>query len=140
MLFRSDENGQMCGGPMYYIQNGLGLKWLAKLFAFFGVGVAFFGIGTFGQVNSIAAAAQSFNIPKAATAVVVTLLVALVTLGGIKRISKVAEKVVPFMAVAYVIGAVAVLLCNITAIPAAVVLIIKSAFNPQAVGEHLQEH
>lgn len=130
----TDENGQMCGGPMYYIQNGLGLKWLAKLFAFFGVGVAFFGIGTFGQVNSIAAAAQSFNIPKAATAVVVTLLVALVTLGGIKRISKVAEKVVPFMAVAYVIGAVAVLLCNITAIPAAVVLIIKSAFNPQAVG------
>ena len=130
----TDENGQMCGGPMYYIQNGLGLKWLAKLFAFFGVGVAFFGIGTFGQVNSIAAAAANFNIPKIATAVVVTLLVALVTLGGIKRISKVAEKVVPFMAVAYVLGALAVLFCNFTAIPEAVVLIIKSAFNPQAVG------
>ena len=130
----TDENGEMCGGPMYYIQNGLGLKWLAKLFAFFGVGVAFFGIGTFGQVNSIAAAASNFNIPKAATAVVITLLVALVTLGGIKRISKVAEKVVPFMAAAYVVGAVIVLLCNISAIPAAVGLIIKSAFNPEAVG------
>ena len=130
----TDENGEMCGGPMYYIQNGLGLKWVAKLFAFFVVGVAFFGIGTFGQVNSIAAAASNFNIPKAATAVVITLLVALVTLGGIKRISKVAEKVVPFMAAAYVVGAVIVLLCNISAIPAAVGLIIKSAFNPEAVG------
>lgn len=129
-----DENGEMCGGPMYYIQNGLGLKWLAKLFAFFGVGVAFFGMGTFSQVNSIAAAASNFNIPKVATAIVITLLVALVTLGGIKRISKVAEKVVPFMAVAYVIGAVTVLICNFSAIPAAVALIIKSAFNPEAVG------
>ena len=130
----TDENGQMCGGPMYYIQNGLGFKWLAKLFAFFGVGVAFFGIGTFGQVNSIAAAAENFNIPKIGTAVVITLLVALVTLGGIQRISKVAEKVVPFMAAAYIIGALSVLICNFSAIPQAVVLIIKSAFNPQAVG------
>lgn len=129
-----DENGQMCGGPMYYIQNGLGMKWLAKLFALFGVGVAFFGIGTFGQVNSIAAAAQNFNIPKIATAVVITALVALVTLGGIKRISKVSEAIVPFMAVAYIIGAVIVLACNFRAIPQALGLIITSAFNPKAVG------
>ena len=119
---------------MYYIQNGLGMKWLAKLFALFGVGVAFFGIGTFGQVNSIAAAAQNFNIPKIATAVVITALVALVTLGGIKRISKVSEAIVPFMAVAYIIGAVIVLACNFRAIPQALGLIITSAFNPKAVG------
>lgn len=129
-----DENGQMCGGPMYYIQNGLGMKWLAKLFAFFGVGVAFFGIGTFGQVNSIAAAAANFNVPLIVTAVIVTALVALVTLGGIKRISKVSETLVPFMAVAYIVGAILVLAFNYKAIPAALGLIIQSAFNPKAVG------
>ncbi|WP_252230151.1 sodium:alanine symporter family protein [Clostridium sp. ZBS15] len=129
-----DENGEMCGGPMYYIQNGLGLKWLAKLFAFFGVGVAFFGIGTFGQVNSIAAAAANFNIPLIVTAVIVTALVALVTLGGIKRISKVSETLVPFMAVAYIIGAVLVLAFNYTAVPAAIKLIFQSAFNTEAIG------
>lgn len=129
-----DENGQMCGGPMYYIQNGLGMKWLAKLFAFFGVGVAFFGIGTFGQVNSIAAAAANFNIPLTLTAIIITVLVALVTLGGIKRISKVSETLVPFMAVAYIIGAVLVLVCNYNVLPAAFVLIIKSAFNPKSIG------
>ncbi|NFG60504.1 MULTISPECIES: sodium:alanine symporter family protein [unclassified Clostridium] len=129
-----DENGEMCGGPMYYIQNGLGLKWLAKLFAFFGVGVAFFGIGTFGQVNSIAAAAANFNIPLIVTAVIVTALVALVTLGGIKRISKVSETLVPFMAVAYIIGALLVLAFNYTAVPSAIRLIFESAFNTQAIG------
>lgn len=129
-----DENGQMAGGPMYYIQNGLGMKWLAKLFAFFGIGVAFFGIGTFGQVNSIASAATSFNIPLWVTAVVVTILVAAVTLGGIGRISKVSEALVPFMAAAYIIGAVMVLIINYNSIIPALVLIVKSAFNPQAVG------
>ncbi|WP_315081604.1 sodium:alanine symporter family protein [uncultured Clostridium sp.] len=129
-----DENGEMCGGPMYYIQNGLGLKWLAKLFALFGVGVAFFGIGTFGQVNSIAAAAANFNIPLHVTAIIVTALVALVTLGGIKRISKVSETLVPFMAVAYIIGAILVLAFNYTAVPAAIGLIFESAFNTKAIG------
>lgn len=128
-----DENGNMAGGPMYYIQNGLGLKWLAKIFAVLGVGVAFFGIGTFGQVKSISDAAQiTFNVPLVVTAVVVTALVALVTLGGIKRISKVSEKVVPIMAGLYILGAVIVLFCNYEAIPAAVSLIVESAFNPQA--------
>lgn len=128
-----DENGQMSGGPMYYIKNGLGLNWLAKLFAIFGVGVALLGIGTFGQVKSIADAAQiGFNIPLVATAVVVTILVALVTLGGIKRISSVSEKVVPFMAILYIVGVILVLIFNFTKIHSAISLIIRSAFNPEA--------
>lgn len=128
-----DENGQMAGGPMYYIQNGLGLKWLAKIFAVLGIGVAFFGIGTFGQVKSISdAAAISFNVPLVVTAIVVTVLVALVTLGGIKRISSVSEKVVPAMAGLYILGALLVLFYNYEAIPTAVSMIIRSAFNPQA--------
>ena len=128
-----DENGQMSGGPMYYIKNGLGLNWLAKLFAIFGVGVALLGIGTFGQVKSIADAANlGFNIPIGVTAIVVTILVALVTLGGIKRISKVSEAVVPFMAVLYIVGVIIVLAFNIGNIPEAISLIIRSAFNPKA--------
>lgn len=128
-----DENGEMAGGPMYYIKNGLGLDWLAKLFAIFGVGVALLGIGTFGQVKSIADAAFiSFKIPVVVTAVIVTILVILVTLGGIKRISKVSEKVVPLMAVLYVVGVLIVLGYNFSAIPEAVSLIVRSAFNPRA--------
>lgn len=128
-----DENGQMSGGPMYYIKNGLGLNWLAKLFAIFGVGVALLGIGTFGQVKSIADAAQiAFNIPLIVTAIVVTILVALVTLGGIKRISSVSEKIVPFMAILYIVGVLLVLVFNFNKIPEAVSLIIRSAFNPEA--------
>ncbi|MGL4656636.1 MAG: alanine/glycine:cation symporter family protein [Sarcina sp.] len=128
-----DENGNMSGGPMYYIEKGLGLKWLAKIFALLGIGVAFFGIGTFGQVKSIADAAQiSFNIPLWITAIVVTGLVALVTLGGIKRISKVSEKVVPLMAGLYIIAVVVVLIINYKAVPGAISLIIESAFNPRA--------
>jgi alanine or glycine:cation symporter, AGCS family len=128
-----DENGQMSGGPMYYIKNGLGLNWLAKLFAIFGVGVALLGIGTFGQVKSIADAAQiGFNIPIVVTAIVVTILVALVTLGGIERISSVSEKVVPFMAILYIVGVILVLVFNLNKIPSAVLLIIESAFNPRA--------
>lgn len=128
-----DENGQMSGGPMYYIKNGLGLNWLANIFAIFGVGVALLGIGTFGQVKSIADAAKiGFNIPIIVTAVVVTILVALFTLGGIKRISKVSEAVVPFMVGLYIVGVLLVLFFNFNKIPAAVSLIIESAFNPQA--------
>lgn len=128
-----DENGQMSGGPMYYIKNGLGLNWLANIFAISGVGVALLGIGTFGQVKSIADAANiGFNIPIIVTAVVVTILVALVTLGGIKRISKVSEAVVPFMVGLYIVGVLLVLFFNFNKIPDAVSLIIESAFNPQA--------
>lgn len=129
-----DENGEMSGGPMYYIEKGVGNKFLANMFAFFGIAVALLGIGTFGQVNSISKAALiSFNIPICFTAIIITILVTLVTLGGIKRISNVAEKIVPTMAILYIIGALLVLICNFKAIPSAITLIIKSAFNPSAV-------
>ena len=128
-----DENGEMAGGPMYYIEKGLNNKWLAKMFAVFGVGVALLGIGTFGQVNSITKAVElSFNIPIWVTAIVVTILVALVTLGGIKRITKVSEAIVPFMAILYIVGVLIVLAVNIKALPGAIALIIESAFNPKA--------
>lgn len=129
-----DENGEMSGGPMYYIEKGVGNKFLANMFAFFGIAVALLGIGTFGQVNSISKAALiSFNIPIWFTAIIITILVTLVTLGGIKRISNVAENIVPTMAILYIIGALLVLICNFKAIPSAITLIIKSAFNPSAV-------
>lgn len=128
-----DENGQMCGGPMYYIEKGTGNKLLAKLFAFFGLAVALLGIGTFGQVKSISdAVTKGFNIPPQITAAVITVLVAAVTLGGIQRISKVAEKIVPFMASLYIIGALLILICYFKEIPEAILLIVSSAFNPQA--------
>lgn len=128
-----DKNGQMSGGPMYYIEKGLGIKWLAKMFAFFGIGVAFFGIGTFAQVNAISEAVNhTFNIPLTITILIITLLVTLVTLGGIKSISKVAEKTVPFMAIFYFLGALIILLFNYTKIPAAFNTILTSAFNPTA--------
>ncbi len=128
-----DENGQMSGGPMYYLEKGLGNKFLAKMFAIFGVGVAFFGIGTFPQVNAIADAASiTFNIPIIVTAIVLTLLVALVTIGGIKNIAAVAEKTVPFMAVFYVIGALIILIVNINLLPGTLALVVKSAFTTTA--------
>ena len=128
-----DENGQMSGGPMYYIEKGVGNKFLAKMFAVFGVGVALLGIGTFGQVNSIASAAKIvFNVPSWISAIIITVLVALITLGGIERISKVAEKIVPTMAILYILGSVMLLIFNFKAIPAAIKLILYSAINPTA--------
>lgn len=128
-----DENGEISGGPMYYIEKGLKNKFLAKIFAFFGILVALFGIGTFGQVNSISKAALiSFNIPVWITAIIITILVALVTLGGVKRIANVAEKIVPTMAILYILGALLVLIFNFRGIPSAIILIIRSAFNPDA--------
>ena len=128
-----DENGQMSGGPMYYIERGLKNKFLAKCFAIFGIGVAFFGIGTFAQVNSITSAVNiAFNIPIIVTGVVLTICVAMVTLGGIKSIAKVSELVVPFMAGAYILGTVIILIVNASAVPAAFAFIVKSAFTPTA--------
>ena len=128
-----DKNGFMAGGPMYYIERGLGLKWLAKLFAVFSVMVAFFGIGTFPQVNAITQAMQdTFNIPVIATAIVVTLLVALIILGGVKRIATASSVIVPFMAILYVATSLAIILLNAEKVPDAIALIIHSAFNPQA--------
>jgi alanine or glycine:cation symporter, AGCS family len=129
----TDANGQMSGGPMYYIERGLGQRWLARMFAFFGIGVAFFGIGTFAQVNAIKdAAILTFNVPVPATAIVLTILVALVTLGGIRSIARVAEVLVPFMAVLFVVGSAVLLILNAGKLPAAISLIIESAFNPSA--------
>ncbi|MDQ0150090.1 alanine/glycine:cation symporter family protein [Eubacterium multiforme] len=128
-----DENGVVKGGPMYYIQNGMGNKFLAKIFALCGVLVALFGIGTFAQVNSISEGLKTaFNVPIIITAIVITILVAMVTLGGIQRISKVSEMIVPFMALLYIIGVVMVIVFNINKVPEAVRLIVQSAFNPKA--------
>ncbi|GAA0747129.1 sodium:alanine symporter family protein [Clostridium oceanicum] len=131
----TDENGEMSGGPMYYIERGLNNKFLAKMFAIFGIGVAFLGIGTLTQVNAISSTVNiSFGVPVQITVAIITVLVTLVTLRGIKSISKVAEKLVPFMATLYVLGALTIIITNIDKLPQAVSLIIKSAFTPTAAG------
>ncbi|MBQ9321534.1 MAG: alanine:cation symporter family protein [Eubacterium sp.] len=147
-----DEEGHTLGGPFYYIERGMGLrwKWLAKLFAFFGICVGLFGIGTFSQVNGISSAIKNFFDPDTLHAVtlpglgtysiavvisslVLTLFVALVLIGGLKRIAGVSQIVVPFMAVIYVLSVVILILCNLKALPGAVVTIVTGAFNPRAV-------
>ncbi|MEC6814239.1 alanine/glycine:cation symporter family protein [Photobacterium toruni] len=128
-----DANGQILGGPMYYLEKGVGSKWLAKLFAIFAVGVACFGIGTFPQANAIVEAAHiSLNAPKEITVVILTLLVATVTLGGIQSISKVASTVVPLMAGFYIMACLIVLGTNFHALPAAIETVIQSAFTGHA--------
>lgn len=130
-----DKNGEIAGGPMYYIENGLGKKYkpLAFLFAFFGVLVAFFGIGTFAQVNAIVEITRlSANIPIEYTAVVLTIVVAAVTIGGLQSIAKAASKIVPAMAVIYVISTLGFLITFYDMVPAAIVQIVTSAFTPTA--------
>lgn len=130
-----DKNGDISGGPMYYIENGLGKKFkpLAFLFAFFGVLVAFFGIGTFAQVNSIVEIMNlATNVPVEYTAVVLTIVVAAVTIGGLQSISKVASKIVPAMAIVYVISTVGFLIAFYDKVPAAIEQIIVCAFTPTA--------
>lgn len=145
-----DEEGHVLGGPFYYIENGMGKKWkwLAKLFAFFGACVGLFGIGTFTQVNGITSAIKNFFDPDMVNTVsilgntyswstvisclILTVCVGLVVIGGIQRISKVSQVVVPFMAVLYVGLAIIIMITNITAIPAAIVTIVKSAFTGSA--------
>lgn len=149
--FRVDKGGgRFLGGPFYYIENGMGKKWkwLGKLFAFFACCAGALGIGTITQVNGIASATKSFFDPNnehmvsifgteyswatVAAAVVVTVLAALVIIGGIQRIAKVSSVVVPFMAIAYVVICLAVVIYNYKAIPNAVVGIIQSAFGIKA--------
>lgn len=132
-----DANGQMSGGPMYYIKNGLAhkkySKILAPLFAIFGVNVALFGIGTFPQVNAIVDSARiAFDIPEILSAAVLSLLVAFVTLGGIRRIAAVAQFMVPFMAIAYVLGCLVIIGLNLEKLPATFALILSSAFTETA--------
>ncbi|QLC73921.1 sodium:alanine symporter family protein [Pseudomonas sp. LPB0260] len=129
-----DDRGEHVGGPMYAIKNGLGKKWLwlGTAFAIFG-GLAGFGIGNMVQVNSMAHALEStFDIPLWATGLVSMVLVGLVILGGIQRIGKVAATLVPFMCVAYIVAAVAVLVAFADAIPGAFELIFTHAFSPIA--------
>lgn len=130
-----DKNGDISGGPMYYIENGLGKKFkpLAFLFAFFGVLVAFFGIGTFAQVNSIVEIMNlATNVPVEYTAIILTIVVAAVTIGGLQSISKVASKIVPAMAIIYVISTVGFLIAFYDKVPAAIEQIIVCAFTPTA--------
>lgn len=125
-------DGRVSGGVMYYIERGLGpnWKWLAGLYAFL-AGVAAFGIGNMVQANTMAQAlATGFNVPEMATGIGVVVLVGLVTMGGIKRIAKIAEGIVPTMVVIYVVGAVIILALNLTKIPAAFGEIFYYAFNP----------
>ena len=128
------EDGRFVGGPMYYIENGLGKswKWLAVLFAFFGA-LASFGIGNMTQANSVAMAVQeSFNIPPLATGIALAVLTFLVIVGGIKRIGKITEKLVPFMSAIYILGGLFILFSNVGAIPGAFALIFSRAFTGTA--------
>lgn len=147
-----DKENHALGGPFYYIERGMGAKWkwLAKIFAFFGVCVGLFGIGTFSQVNGIASAVNNFfdpgqswtvTVPGIGTyswtvviaSLILSVCVALVLIGGIKRIANVSQVVVPFMAAIYIVLSLVLLICNVTAIPQAIVMIVKGAFNPSAV-------
>ncbi len=130
-----DDKGQISGGPMYYIENGLGRAYrpLAIAFAFFGVLVAYFGIGTFAQVNSIVQITQlNAGIPVEYTAVVLTILVAAITLGGLQSIAKTASKIVPAMAIIYMVSTLGFLVIFADKIPGAIMEIFHDAFHPTA--------
>ena len=145
-----EKDGHIIGGPFYYIEKGMGKnwKWLARIFAFLGVCVGLFGIGTFSQINGITSAVNNFfdannthmvqilghsySWSVVISGLLITLCVALVLIGGLQRISSVAQVVVPFMAVLYVVSALLILIFNVTAIPGAIVTIVKSAFGLRA--------
>ncbi len=145
------EDGHSLGGPFYYIEQGMGKKWtwLAKLFAFFGVCVGLFGIGTFSQVNGIASAIHNFFDPNNAHTVnlfvgeyswavviaslVLAVCVAAVLIGGVKRIANVSQIVVPFMAIIYIVFVLILVFTNLSEVPAAFKTIVVAAFNPQAI-------
>ena len=127
-----DEKGEMSGGPMYYIADGLGWKWLGTLFAIFAA-IAAFGIGNMVQSNSVADAVQAtFGVPFYVTGIALMIFTALVVLGGIKSIGRITGVVVPIMIVFYMGGCLIILLLNITGIPAALALVVKEAFTPTA--------
>ena len=126
------KDGRMLGGAMYALERGIGQKWLAVLFALFAA-LAAFGIGCMTQSNSIASACEeNFGVPTWITGILLAALVAIVIIGGVKSISKVCEKLVPFMAIFYVLGCIIILIINYQYILPAVVLILKSAFSVQA--------
>ena len=145
------KDGHSLGGPFYYIELGMGKKWkwLAKLFAFFGVCVGLFGIGTFSQVNGISSAVHNFFDPNdlhcvkllpflgeyswsvIISSLVLSICVATVLIGGIKRIANVSQIIVPFMAIIYFAFAAILIIGNITAVPSAIAVIVKAAFSPK---------
>ena len=146
------KDGHSLGGPFYYIEQGMGKKWkwLAKIFAFFGVCVGLFGIGTFSQVNGISSAVHGFfdsanahcvNLPflgeyswsVVISSLVLAFCVASVLIGGIKRIASVSQVIVPFMAIIYFLFAGILIITNITAVPSAIAVIVEAAFSPRAI-------
>lgn len=144
------EDGHVVGGPFYYIENGMGKqwRWLAKIFAFFGLCVGLMGIGTFTQINGITSAVKNFFDPGNVNTVslfgrdyswavviagiILTVIVAFVIIGGIQRISTVSQVIVPFMAIAYVATALLILILNYERIPGAIVEIVQGAFGLRA--------
>ena len=141
-----NEKGDYVGGPMYYIKNGLGSKWmwLAYLYAFFGV-CAVFGTGNATQVNTITAAintaltnysilpADALPVSNLVIGIVICIVVALILIGGLKRIGSITEKLVPFMAVLYILLGIGLIVMNIGSVPAVFASIFQGAFNPSAV-------
>ena len=132
----TDEKGVHKGGPMYYIENGLGKrwKWLAVVFAVLG-GLASFGIGNIAQSSEIAGAMKGlFGLDTMVSGVILTVIVAIVVIGGVKRIGQVTSLLVPFMSMFYVAAGVVVILMRITDIPGVFQAIFTSAFSFEAVG------
>jgi AGCS family alanine or glycine:cation symporter len=126
------EDGTVSAGPMYYLERGLGQKWLAIMFALFAA-VASFGIGNMVQANSVAEPVQTyFGVPKLITGLIMGVLVFAVIIGGIKRIGQVASKLVPIMSVFYVLAALVVIFMNIEGVPAAFAMIFHDAFTGTA--------
>ncbi len=127
-----DERGEMCGGPMQYIEKGVGWKWMAVLFAIFGA-LAAIGTGNLVQVNAIAEAIDNvWDVNPWITGLVLCVLAAFVVLGGVKSIGKVSGVLVPIMASFYLIAGLVVMVLNVEHLPAAFMLIVKSAFEGQA--------
>ncbi|WP_305856955.1 alanine/glycine:cation symporter family protein [Balneatrix alpica] len=131
-IYKEQEDGQYRGGPAYYIEKGLGMKWYAWIFAFatiLGTGLLLPGV----QANSIASGIENaFGIPTTVTATLVVILLGLIIFGGVKRIASFAEVVVPFMALGYILVAAVIIALHIDQLPAIVTLIIKSAFGLEA--------
>lgn len=130
-----DDNGNISGGPMYYIVNGMGKKWkpLAIFFAIAGILVAFLGIGTFSQVNSITSSLQnSFGFSPEIVSIIIAIIVAIIIFGGIQSISKVSESVVPFMAILYILATLTVIFAHYDNIIPAISQVFKGAFTGTA--------
>ena len=127
------SDGSMAGGPMYVLERGLKMKWLAVLFAAF-TSVTAFGIGNMVQANSISTLVnETFQVPTWITGLILAVLTAVVIIGGIKSIASVCERLVPFMAITYVIGCIILLIINYATIPQSFMLIVESAFTGHAV-------